>query len=177
MSNCTVLYCYAEFGSGDGIWNKFGASLMLSCSTVQGCSASADAGGILNSGNLSLDGCNIVGNTASRYGGGIVNTSGASLSIAGSSLVTDNTANGYDPDDATAVARGGGIYNMGTPTMSDSSLGDATSGNHATGTGSIRGRPVQRGWHGNSDELYDQHAEYGKRRCEVLEHRPRDGYS
>ena len=84
---------------------------------ITGGNNTDNAGGIYNSGSLTLTGGSIIGNKAALSGGGIFNT--GTLTITGGS-VTGNTATGW---------HGGGVYNGGTMNLS----GGSVTGNHAQG--------------------------------------------
>jgi len=98
---------------GGGILNQ--GTLTLNSSTVSGNSAGGPGfggtgGGIVNAGTLSLNSSTVSGNTASGQGGGIVN-----YSIAGTVALTNSTVSGNTADDS-----GGGILNYitaGTVTL------------------------------------------------------------
>jgi hypothetical protein len=84
-----------------------------------GCSS---GGGISNHGSLTLIGSKVVGNRAGQVGGGIFNDLGSSLTIVGSSVSAND-----------AVSAGGGIDNLGTASVSRSTV----RGNSASGGGGI----------------------------------------
>ena len=102
-------------GDGGGILNM--GNLTLNGSTVSSNRAFADGGGIFNMGNLTLNGSTVSGNTAFDGGGGISNDSGTVG-------LTNVTVSGN-----TAGSRGGGIDNGGSATLTNVTV----SGNTAFG--------------------------------------------
>jgi hypothetical protein len=100
-------------GNGGGIDNGSGGTLSLTNCTVTGNSAGADGGGIYNGpgGTVTLSNCTLR-NNAAAFGGGIYNSSGGTLNVT-NTIITANTAG--QPD------HGGGIYNLGTLSLSVSS--------------------------------------------------------
>ena len=100
-------------GSGSVVTIPAGVAATIRGLIITGGAGTADdrgflrGGGILNSGTLTVDTCDIAKNTA-QIGGGIYNDDGAELDIIGRSFVSENS--GGD---------GGGIYNNGTLTVGD----------------------------------------------------------
>jgi hypothetical protein len=106
------------------------ATVTIAGLTVENGSVTGDGGGIYNAGTLTFSGCTLSGNAA-LYGGAIFNDSGAALTVSGCTLSgnyvhgsTQYPINAFDdgPD-------GGGIYNRGTATVTNTNL----SGNQAYG--------------------------------------------
>jgi hypothetical protein len=88
-----------------------GITVAIQNITVRNGSSSADGGGIVNSGTLTISNSTLSGNFSSSNGGGLANFSGA-VTIS-NSTVSNNTADAF----------GGGILNSsGTITISNSTL-------------------------------------------------------
>ena len=81
--------------------------------------ASGGGGGIRNSGDLTLSNCVVTNNYGEPKGGGIANESGASLAINRCTISGNTTYHAGE----TGLG-GGGIYNQGTLTMTDSTIID-----------------------------------------------------
>jgi hypothetical protein len=95
---------------GDRIFDvASGANLTLQGVTVE----NGPSGGILNSGNLTIDNSTLADNSA-QDGGGIYNAQGGTLAVSNSTL-TNNQAD---------TGSGGGIYNDGAASVNDSTLSD-----------------------------------------------------
>ena len=96
-------------GSGGGIENEASGTLIISDSTISGNTAGGSGGGIDNAAALTINGGSIVDCLATADGGGIYNTGTLSLTT----TIQDNSAgtptNPNNPDGS-----GGGIYNSGT---------------------------------------------------------------
>jgi hypothetical protein len=117
-------------GGGGGIFNAVltgagaierGGALILNDSTVSdNTSPQGDAGGIFNTGTVTLNGTSSISGNNGGSGGGIFNEAGT-VTLNGRSTITGNTAQ-----------TGAGIYNDGTVTMNGSST---ITGNTASGTG------------------------------------------
>ncbi len=101
------------------------ANTVISGNTASGASASNGGGGIFNDGGiLSVVEATISGNTANGNGGGIFNEAGGLVDIS-RTTISGNIASG------SAGSEGGGILNLGSITINDSTL----SGNTASGEG------------------------------------------
>ena len=125
--------------SGGGIENMGGDVRVVAC-TISG-NAGTYGGGIRNeNGALTLDSSTIQGNTAEFTGGGIANNSGGTVRVV-SSTIAGNTAQGFEGGgianalfgggtmtvDSSAITgnvayKGGGIYNRGPLTITDSTI-------------------------------------------------------
>ncbi|MCI0376995.1 MAG: hypothetical protein L0215_05280 [Gemmataceae bacterium] len=119
-----VIHDNVADNSGGGIMNAAGASLTVRDSDLYYNRAMTGGGGaILNAGQAVIeDGSDIYVNEA-VLGGGLYNFTGAQLTITSGSQLNSNTAS----------SNGGGIYNLGTLTMSNAILAnnETTSGNGA----------------------------------------------
>ena len=102
---------------GGGIWNR-GSLTVRGLSIVSGNGAE-DGGGIYDSGTLTIDGSSITGNGASFRGAGIFKGNGTATVT---SATISNNSGGFD---------GAGIYNGGAMVIQSSTL----SGNTGTGGG------------------------------------------
>jgi hypothetical protein len=97
--------------SGGGIVN-LGTLTLTSCTLTD--NTATQGGGIINSGTATLTNCTLTGNTAKALdGGGIVNGFQRTLTLTNCTL-TGNTAFGSNG--------GGGISNLGTATLTNSTL-------------------------------------------------------
>ena len=114
LTNTTIGDNMAVNGDGGGIVNAIAGTLTLTDSTVSGNTAGW-GGGIRNDGSLVLSGSAVSGNTASNgQGGGIVNANAGALLT-----LTDSTVSGN-----TASLGAGGIFNYGTVTLTNTTIGD-----------------------------------------------------
>jgi len=105
-----------SFSQGGGIFNY--GSLTVADTTVSDNSADF-GGGIYSNGTLTVSNSTVSDNTASNgWGGGVLSDSGATSTIT-DSTVADNNSN-YD---------GGGIFNDGITTVSDSTVSNNTAHN------------------------------------------------
>ena len=107
------------FDIGPGVTATFSGLVILDGRS------SADGGGVLNDGSLTLDGCVIGDSTAAGSGGGIQNSGSMTLSDC---VVLNNTAQ-------ASGGSGGGIANKGSLTISESFISDDT----VTGAGGFGG--------------------------------------
>ncbi len=82
-------------------------------------------GGILNAGVLALTDCVVTANT-SAYGAGIFNENGGTLSLSGTTVILNNAT-------GPIVSYGGGIYNGGELTLTNSTVSYNTTLNHGGG--------------------------------------------
>jgi predicted outer membrane repeat protein len=131
VSNCS-LTGNSAISSGGAIYD-YAASFTVQLSTISGNSARVDGGGIVyfassNPSVGTIQSCTISNNSAS-HGGGVNQWFGV-LKLLGSSL-SGNTA--ADMAYGTLGARGGGLYNVGTVTVSGCTL----TGNSAVEGGGI----------------------------------------
>ena len=94
---------------GGGIWNNDG-KLTLTGILLAGNNANNNGGGIYNTGTVSFIDSSITGNIAGN-GGGIYNDPKGALTVKGGQIFS-NDAFGY----------GGGVFNEGVATMSDSQI-------------------------------------------------------
>jgi uncharacterized repeat protein (TIGR01451 family) len=106
-------------GQGRVFYIPQGFTVNLEYLTIQNGDATNNAsnsygGGILNKGNLNLQNCNIT-NNAAKSGGGIFNDQNAVLDVSSSDI-----NNNYVTDVDSGL--GGGIYNSGIVTFSDSNI-------------------------------------------------------
>ena len=97
-------------GYGGGILNI--GTLTVTDSTICNNTATSRGGGIDNYATLTVSYTTLSGNSAAAVGGGIENVSIGSLTLSASTL-SGNTANS-----------GAGIFNGGTATLTDTTLGD-----------------------------------------------------
>jgi hypothetical protein len=138
------------YNSGGGITNGSDSTLTVNYSIISGNTA-PEGGGIQNSGSLTVNYSSIIDNTANNYniditisgeGGGIYNNNSATLTVSYSSISdnTAGTAGGGIYNDASSSTLfgivtvsdstisgnqahfGGGIYNDGTLTVSNSAI-------------------------------------------------------
>ena len=107
----------AQFNGNGGAFNNSG-TLTVSNSTLSG-NAANNGGGVFNgsSGTLTVSNSTLSNNTAQR-GGGISNANGATL-IVTNSIFSDNSAAG---NGSFGSGIGGGIWNTGTGTVTNSTL-------------------------------------------------------
>src|SRR5262245_17210899 len=80
-------------------------TMVASLCWIDGNTAAADAGAIMNSGSCNLNGCEVNGNQVTAnasFGGGVVNASGAFF------------MNGGTLQQNTAIQNGGGIFSTGS---------------------------------------------------------------
>jgi len=109
---------YAISADGGGIINQ--GTLTLSNSTVSGNSGgnSGSGGGLDNNGTMAVIDCTFSGNsTAAGFGGGIMNFN--TLTVSNSTFSGNSAQSGYE---------GGGIHNDGTLTVSNSTISGNTGG-------------------------------------------------
>ncbi len=118
----------APFGNGGGIINS--GNLSLNHCTVANNSASS-GGGIYNSGTLTLHQCTLSGNYANSFGGGIRNTVSGTLTLNQCTL-SGNRAN---------TGTGGGIGNIGTLNLTNTIV----AGNTAASSDDIAGSTTTSG--------------------------------
>jgi predicted outer membrane repeat protein len=116
VSNCSLTGNSASAGSGGAIYDYAG-SFTVQLSTISGNRARVDGGGIgfiaTSASQIgTIQSCTIANNSASHGGG--VNQWGGVLKLLGSTL-TGNTA--AETAYGTLGARGGGLYNAGTVTV------------------------------------------------------------
>ncbi|MGO9468832.1 MAG: choice-of-anchor Q domain-containing protein [Isosphaeraceae bacterium] len=117
LSNCTVTGNNATSTSGGGIYNS--GTLSLSNCTVTGNSATSSGGGIYNKGTLNLNNCTVGTSTG-------INTasSGGSIYNSGALTATDCTVTGKSTG---ALGVGGGIENVDTTTLINSTVSNSSS--------------------------------------------------
>jgi fibronectin-binding autotransporter adhesin len=141
ISNATTLYVQngstiggASTGntadSGGGIYNYGGGTTTVDGSTVSANTANDDGGGIHNAATLNVQNGSTIGgvgagNTTTNHGGGIFNLAG-SVTVDGSTV----SAN-------TAIGGGGGIRNLATLNVTNSTIGGTEAGNTANSGGGI----------------------------------------
>jgi hypothetical protein len=107
--------------NGGGIYNDNGTITIDSSTVVSNVADLGDGGGIWsNNGTMTIDGGTIVGNTADEEGGGIYNGAGT-MTIGGGSTIAHNTLS------PSSIYAGGGIYNSGPMTITNSSVAHNTS--------------------------------------------------
>ena len=117
VTRCTLSRNQADGGiykasSGGGIYNQ--GTLIVSGTTLSGNSATYDGGGIFSSGTLTVSNSTLSGNSVSEFGGGICMYNGNGSSAKGT--VSNSTLSG------NSAFNGGGVYNDGVLTVSDSTL-------------------------------------------------------
>ncbi len=110
---------------GGGITNV--GTMTVVVSSVTGNSSVQGGGGITNLGNLTLIDTTVTGNKSASScggeGGGILNKTGAVLDMSNSS-VSDNDVENTNSNCTSNSARGAGIHNSGTVTMTTSTVSD-----------------------------------------------------
>ena len=107
--------------SGAGIMNYSGADLIVENSTITG-NFTTRGGGIRNAGgSMEIRNSTISGNTARIRGGGIMNFGDADISF---TTITDNQARSAPGNSGSEHHGGGGIYNSGEITMTNSILAE-----------------------------------------------------
>jgi hypothetical protein len=140
INNCTISSNTIDFNGG-GILNSY-SELTITKSTVSGNATSSsgwwggNGGGIYNSGRLTISGSTISGNTASSLvcsggnGGGIYNSYDGRLTISGSTISGNTTSALQICTEPWQVSghggHGGGIYNEGSLTVSESTISNNT---------------------------------------------------
>jgi hypothetical protein len=133
------------FGEGGGINNFFG-TLTLTDSTVSNNTAPS-GGGILNNGPLTVNNSTIRNNTASpptccsyatADGGGIKNGYSGVVTLADSSVIGNTAAGGN-------ASIGGGIFNLGSLTFTNSPVSNNTASASLTGGSAYGGGIAQFG--------------------------------
>ena len=129
ISGNTILAPAAAGGSGGGISNT--GSLYLSNTIVSGNSCTSNGGGIANNGTMTLSSDTITHNSVGKKGGGISN--GFSKDSPDSVLVTLNIMNSTVSNNIVAASSGGGIFNVGSLALTNSTL----SGNTANSGGGL----------------------------------------
>ncbi|HTE96109.1 MAG TPA: right-handed parallel beta-helix repeat-containing protein [Bradyrhizobium sp.] len=115
-------------GSGDSsgggaILHQGSGTLTVSNSTIAANTADGDGGGIANSNNgtVTIINCTISGNSSQRISSGFVGGNGGGISNSSGGLVTvTNTS--ISANQATGVTGGGGILNLGTMTITASTI-------------------------------------------------------
>ncbi len=119
---------------GGGIYNR--ATLIVSDSTITGNSATRKGGGVYNEGRLDLTNTHVTANRSEAHGGGVFNNGRYPVLTVDRSTISGNVAALY----------GGGIYNWGALTVTDSTISDnsATAGDGGgIYTGPFWGWPAQ----------------------------------
>jgi hypothetical protein len=115
----SMVFSNAATISGGGIFNAYGARMVISDCIISGNSAAEEGAGIFNLNSaLSVVRSTVVNNTAGVYGGGIESV-GGTLTIEGST-VRENQALGE-------LATGGGFFNDSDATLTNVTLGGNTS--------------------------------------------------
>jgi uncharacterized repeat protein (TIGR01451 family) len=125
VTNSTLSGNFAQNAGGGGIWNANSGSLTITSSTLSSNAAFSGGGGIWNNGSLTITNSTLSSNSATGYnvfGGGIVNSAG-SLTITNSSL------------SGNSATFGGGIYNYGSLTISNTILNAGVQGENIVNTG------------------------------------------
>jgi uncharacterized repeat protein (TIGR01451 family)/CSLREA domain-containing protein len=104
-----------------------GVTVTISDLTIRGGNVPGESGGgVRNAGTLlSLDSTTVSGNDASGNGGGVLNENGSSLTLTASTVSTNNASG--------ATSDGGGIYNAGSVTVTNSTISDNTATNSGGG--------------------------------------------
>jgi hypothetical protein len=128
-------YCFPP-GPGGGIVNT--GTLTLDYCQVSGNAAQGDGGGIVNSGNLTIQNSTVSGNYSvsggTSYGGGIANT--GMLTLSNSTISGNSFSTGFAG--GTPNFNGGGIANLngGTLSVANSTIaGNDTNGSSGCGGG------------------------------------------
>jgi len=112
LTDCTVSGNSNAYHGG-GIFN-YGGTLVLANSMVSGNYA-GDGGGIYNAGVLAVSDSTVSGNTSGELGGGILNWDGQTATVVSSTLSDNSAAN-----------QGGGIWNAGTLTVTNTTVSGNT---------------------------------------------------
>jgi hypothetical protein len=115
---------------GGGVYNQ-GTLTLNGVAVTANASTAGQGGGVYNGGSLDLINCTVSANTVSGnsginagYGGGIYNAPSAVLAVTASTILGNSA--GWTP---TQYAYGGGVANVGTASIWESTV----SGNTATG--------------------------------------------
>ena len=109
----TVIVEGSAVSLGGGIAN-FGTILSIDNSLIRGNRSTGGGGaggGIFNGGTVDITNTSILGNSSVGPGGGIFNNGGSTLTLRANSLVSGNRG-----------LSGGGIYNLGTARVGESSI-------------------------------------------------------
>ncbi len=106
-----------------------GSAVSLDQLELTGGNASTDGGGLANSGDTTLNGVTVTANTAAD-GGGILNVSGATLTLANSTVSANSVASVAD---STPGGNGGGVENQGSLIVSGSTVTGNSAGNGGFG--------------------------------------------
>jgi CSLREA domain-containing protein len=101
----------ADNFSGGGVWNTDTGTLTVTGSSISGNSAGDGGGGIANAGSLTIDASTVSNNTAGNDGGGLQNRETGATVVQNASVFSRNSA-----------SNGGGLFNMGTFTMTNSTF-------------------------------------------------------
>ncbi|MFQ6023624.1 MAG: CFI-box-CTERM domain-containing protein [Acidiferrobacterales bacterium] len=112
ISDLTIQSGNVPGEAGGGVRNR--GTLSLTVTTLSSNVSGIDGGGILNSGTLTVTNSTLTSNDASSRGGGVFNGSGALFTLT-ASTVTSNDTLGVGSD-------GGGIFNTGTATLTNSTI-------------------------------------------------------
>ena len=99
-------------------------------SAIAGNMAGYEGGGIASSGPLTISHSSITGNTAFSLGGGISNHG-----VSPSNAVTDSSISGNHLGNSVWSTFGGGVYNDGSMTITNSTVSDNMNNGQMTGTG------------------------------------------
>lgn len=156
LNRCRIIDNADTTGTGGGILNDIGTTLTLNDTLVRGNRTTINGGGISGVGELTLNNSVIISNTADLKGGGISHgtTSYSTLTV-NNSTISDNQAaygGGISNEEFgtaritrstiannTASVHGGGIFNNGLLTLTNSTLSSNSAGmgggirNDATG--------------------------------------------
>jgi len=154
LTDCTLAGNIAESGAsttcyGGGVCNNSGTLTLTGCTLND--NTAFDGGGVYDSGTATLTGCTLTGNEALNIGGGVCNfglTTLTGCTLTGNSskggggvfnYVGTLTLTGCTLTGNTAAADGGGgVYNLGTATLTDDILyGDSASVSGAEFSGTI----------------------------------------
>lgn len=123
MSDTTITSNEAS-SFGAGICNDSG-TLTLNAGTIISENNALEGAGVYNDSTFEMkDGVQIFANTASNNGGGVHNGSYGSFILSGGEIGKTGSAN--------TAAFGGGVYNEGTFTMNDGTIGDSSATTTAT---------------------------------------------
>ena len=127
--------------NGGGIANNIGADLSLNNVELDLDITGGDGGGIWNAGTLDVANAAFAGNKAAGSGGAIANTASGTAFINNSSISPGSNVHCNLGFLGATPADGGGIYNAGSLTMTESSVDGNRAGMgggiYDTGTGSV----------------------------------------
>ena len=136
--------------SGGGVYNTGALTVMHSVFSNNSAAGGDSGGGVYNAGTLTVTHSTFSGNSAPTSGGGLFNAPGRSATIQNSTFSSNVTS-------GSGAGPGGGIYNAGTLTVTNSTFSNNRSGMSTGGaiynvaTASVRNSTLAFNWAGSSD--------------------------